>query len=51
MIDTMKLDKKVRGGKIEMVLPRKIGEMAEISGSYGIRVEEELIERALGLES
>jgi 3-dehydroquinate synthase len=47
MIDTMKLDKKVRAGKIEMVLPRNIGEMAEIGGSYGIRVEEELISRIL----
>lgn len=43
MVDTMKLDKKARGGKIEMALPRKIGEMVEIDGSYGIKVEEELI--------
>lgn len=43
IIDIMKLDKKARGGKIEMALPKKIGEMAEISGSYGIRVEERVI--------
>jgi 3-dehydroquinate synthase len=47
MIDTMKLDKKARSGKIEMVLPRRIGEMAEINGSYGIKVEEELISNIL----
>jgi 3-dehydroquinate synthase len=48
IIDTMKLDKKARVGKIEMVLPRKIGEMAEIDGSYGIKVEEGLISHILG---
>jgi 3-dehydroquinate synthetase len=48
MVDTMKLDKKARRGKIEMALPRKIGEMAEIDGSYGIKIEEELILRILG---
>lgn len=47
MVDTMKLDKKARRGKIEMALPRKIGEMAEIDGSYGIKIEEELILRIL----
>ena len=47
MINTMKLDKKARSGKIEMTLPKKIGEMAEINGSYGIKVEEELISRIL----
>lgn len=49
MIGTMKLDKKARGGKIEMALPRKIGEMAETDGNYGIRVEEELIFHILDL--
>ncbi|MGH7802692.1 MAG: 3-dehydroquinate synthase [Thermodesulfobacteriota bacterium] len=48
MIDTMKLDKKARQGKIEMVLPRKIGEMVEVDGSYGIKIEEGLIRRILG---
>ncbi len=45
IIDTMKLDKKVRGGEIEMVLPKKLGEMTESGGSYGIKVDEELILR------
>ncbi|HZX13631.1 MAG TPA: 3-dehydroquinate synthase [Thermodesulfobacteriota bacterium] len=48
MIDIMKLDKKARQGKIEMVLPRKIGEMAEVNGSYGIKIKEGLIRRILG---
>ncbi|HSE84326.1 MAG TPA: 3-dehydroquinate synthase [Thermodesulfobacteriota bacterium] len=47
IIDTMKLDKKARGGKIEMTLPRQIGEMAEVGGSYGIRIEEDIISYAL----
>ena len=47
MVNTMKLDKKARGGDIEMALPRKIGEMAEIDRSYGIKVEEKLIRRIL----
>jgi 3-dehydroquinate synthase len=47
IIDTMKLDKKARSGRIEMTLPRQIGEMAEVSGSYGIRVTENMISSAL----
>jgi 3-dehydroquinate synthase len=43
IIDTMKLDKKSRGGKIEMVLPQAMGRMAEIKGSYGLKIEESLI--------
>jgi 3-dehydroquinate synthase len=43
IIDTMKLDKKSRGGRIEMALPGGIGRMAEMDGSYGIRVDEPLI--------
>jgi 3-dehydroquinate synthase len=45
--DTMKLDKKSRGGKIEMVLPRTMGSMAESNGSYGIKIEDSLITDAL----
>jgi 3-dehydroquinate synthase len=44
IIDTMKLDKKSRGGSIEMVLPDKIGGMAKDGGSYGIKIEESIIE-------
>jgi 3-dehydroquinate synthase len=47
IIDTMKLDKKTRRGKIEMVLPKKLGAMAEIDGSYGIKIEEGLLSRIL----
>ncbi len=45
--DAMKLDKKSRGGKIEMVLPESLGRMAEPGGSYGIRIDEGLILAAL----
>jgi len=47
IIDTMKLDKKSRSGQIEMVLPKRIGEMAAIDGSYGIKIEESLIEKMI----
>jgi len=47
IIDTMKLDKKSRGGRIEMALPAKLGGMADIDGSYGIKVEEGSISRIL----
>ena len=43
MIDTMKLDKKARGGNIEMVLPVKIGEMSDSDGKFGIKIKEDLI--------
>jgi 3-dehydroquinate synthetase len=39
----MKLDKKARGGKIEMALPASIGRMADAGGSYGLKIEESLI--------
>jgi 3-dehydroquinate synthase len=47
IIDTMKLDKKSRGGKIEMALPETIGRMAEIGGSYGLKTDESLIRDAV----
>jgi 3-dehydroquinate synthase len=47
MIDTMKLDKKARDGNIEMVLPRKIGEMSDSDGKFGIKIEEDLIYNSL----
>jgi len=43
IIDAMKLDKKARGGKIEMALPGSIGRMAEADGGYGIKIDESLI--------
>jgi len=45
--EAMKLDKKSRGGKIEMVLPESLGRMAEPGGSYGIRIDEALIPAAI----
>lgn len=47
IIDAMKLDKKSRGGHIEMVLPNKIGDMATIDGGYGIKIEEAVIEKVI----
>lgn len=43
IIKTMKLDKKARGGHIEMALPAMLGRMAQIDGAYGIRVEDSYI--------
>lgn len=45
IIDAMKLDKKSRGGSIEMVLPKKIGEMASVDGGYGIKIDESIIRK------
>jgi len=47
IIAAMKLDKKSRSGQIEMVLPKRIGEMASIDENYGIKIEESLIEKML----
>lgn len=47
VIDTMKLDKKARGGKIEMALPKSIGSMAEADGAYGLKIDESLIRESV----
>lgn len=47
ILDAMKLDKKSRSGQIEMVLPKKIGEMAQGEGGYGIKIEDSIIEKVL----
>lgn len=47
IIDAMKLDKKSRGGHIEMVLPNRIGDMATIDNSYGIKIEESIIKKTI----
>lgn len=47
IIDAMKLDKKSRGGSIEMVLPNSIGEMTMVDGEYGIKIEDPLLEKIL----
>jgi len=47
LIDVMKLDKKARGGEIEMTLPIKIGEMSSINGNYGIKVDENFIYKTI----
>ena len=46
--DVMKIDKKARGGEIEMALPSRVGKMEERNGNYGIRVGEEKIASVLG---
>ncbi|MEM4658508.1 MAG: 3-dehydroquinate synthase [Candidatus Methanosuratincola sp.] len=46
ILDVMRLDKKARGGGIEMVFPRAIGEMATDNGRYGIKVDEKSIVEA-----
>ena len=38
LFEAMKLDKKTRGGSVEMALPRRIGEMATVDGQHGITV-------------
>ncbi len=45
IIDAMKLDKKSRGGNIEMVLPKAIGEMATVDDAYGIKIDESVIKK------
>jgi len=47
LIDVMKLDKKARGGEIEMTLPIKIGEMSSLNGNYGIKVDENFIYKTI----
>jgi len=47
IIDAMKLDKKSRGGSIEMVLPDKIGHMVIIDQCYGIKIDEAVIKKIL----
>ena len=43
VIDAMKLDKKARGGRIEMALPGSIGRMAVSDGAFGLKIDESLI--------
>lgn len=47
IIDTMKLDKKSRAGRIEMVLPKDIGAMSKTRDGYAHKIDESLIEKAL----
>lgn len=47
IIDTMKLDKKARRGNIEFALPKCIGTMHTEDSNYGIRIEQEIIERVI----
>ena len=47
LIETMKIDKKSGGGRIEMALPSVIGEMAQENGSYSIKIENSLINKIL----
>ncbi len=47
IIEVMKLDKKSRGGQIEMALPQEIGVMSSPGDRYGIAVEEDIIRTAI----
>ena len=47
IINTMKLDKKVRKGEIEMALPDSIGSMFMNNNNYGIKVSEQDIKLVL----
>ncbi len=43
LLEAMRLDKKTRGGRVEMSLPRRIGEMAVIKGQHSIVLDETLL--------
>lgn len=43
LFEAMKLDKKVRAGRVEMALPCAIGEMATVEGCHGIAVDESVL--------
>jgi 3-dehydroquinate synthase len=47
LIAAMRLDKKARGGEIEMALPRRLGEMSGADSGWAVRVPESEIRRAL----
>ena len=47
IINAMRLDKKSRGGSIEMVLPKSIGKMAATGSGYAHKIDEVLIEKVL----
>ncbi len=43
LFEAMKLDKKARSGRVEMALPRRIGEITESAGRHSIAVDENLL--------
>ena len=43
LISAMKIDKKSRGGVIEMSLPESIGRMYQIDGKYAVKIDDEII--------
>jgi len=47
IINTMKLDKKSRAGRIEMVLPRAIGQMSKSQDGYAQKIDESFIKKVL----
>lgn len=47
VINTMKLDKKSRAGRIEMVLPKAIGRMSQTKDGYAHKMDESFIEKVL----
>jgi 3-dehydroquinate synthase len=47
LLDMMKSDKKVRAGRIEFVLPLRIGKMKKVRDQVGIPVPEEILQKIL----
>jgi len=43
LISSMKIDKKSRGGVIEMSLPEAIGKICRIDGKYALKIDDEII--------
>ena len=43
LITSMKIDKKSRGGIIEMSLPEAIGKIYQIDGKYAVKIDDEII--------
>ena len=39
----MKIDKKSRGGVIEMCLPEAIGKIYRINGKYALKIDDKII--------
>ena len=47
LITAMKIDKKSRGGVIEMSLPESIGKIYRIDGKYAVKIDDEIIKQIL----
>ena len=47
LISSMKIDKKSRGGTIEMSLPEAIGKIYSLDGKYSLKIEDKIIREVL----